>query len=138
MGGIRFEPDGTVTIITGTLDYGQGHASPFAQVLASRLGIPFDRINLLQGDSDELLAGGGTGGSKSLMASGTAIIEGAEKVCEAGRENRRPCAGGGGSRHRVRDRPQRSRTGAAVSFASPARTGRSASWNWLTRSAPVR
>jgi aerobic carbon-monoxide dehydrogenase large subunit len=86
MGGIRFEPDGTVTIITGTLDYGQGHASPFAQVLASRLGIPFEKINLLQGDSDELLAGGGTGGSKSLMASGTAIVEGAEKVREAGRK----------------------------------------------------
>jgi carbon-monoxide dehydrogenase large subunit len=86
MGGIRFEDDGTVTIITGTLDYGQGHASPFAQVLASRLGIPFDKINLLQGDSDELLAGGGTGGSKSLMASGTAIVEGAEKVREAGRK----------------------------------------------------
>jgi carbon-monoxide dehydrogenase large subunit len=84
MGGIRFEADGTVTIITGTLDYGQGHASAFAQVLASRLGIPFDKINLSQGDSDELLAGGGTGGSKSLMASGTAIIEGAEKVREVG------------------------------------------------------
>ncbi len=86
MGGIRFEADGSVTIITGTLDYGQGHASPFAQVLASRLGVPFDRINLLQGDSDELMAGGGTGGSKSLMASGTAIVEGAEKVLEAGRK----------------------------------------------------
>ena len=86
MGGIRFEADGMVTIITGTLDYGQGHASPFAQVLASRLGIPFEKINLLQGDSDELLAGGGTGGSKSLMASGTAIVEGAEKVREAGRK----------------------------------------------------
>ena len=86
MGGIRFEADGTVTIITGTLDYGQGHASPFAQVLSSRLGIPFEKINLLQGDSDELLAGGGTGGSKSLMASGTAIIEGAELVREKGRK----------------------------------------------------
>jgi len=61
MGGIRFEADGTVTIVTGTLDYGQGHASAFAQVLSSRLGIPFERITLSQGDSDELLAGGGTG-----------------------------------------------------------------------------
>jgi carbon-monoxide dehydrogenase large subunit len=84
MGGIRFEPDGTVTIITGTLDYGQGHATPFAQVLSARLGIPFEKIKLHQGDSDDLLAGGGTGGSKSLMASGTAIIEGAEKVREKG------------------------------------------------------
>ncbi|MGH7043800.1 MAG: xanthine dehydrogenase family protein molybdopterin-binding subunit, partial [Acetobacteraceae bacterium] len=86
MGGIRFEDDGSVTIITGTLDYGQGHATPFAQVLASRLGIPFERIKLLQGDSDELLAGGGTGGSKSLMASGTAIAEGADLVIENGRK----------------------------------------------------
>ena len=54
MGGIRFEPDGTVTIITGTLDYGQGHASPFAQVLSERLGVPFEKIKLLQGDSDQL------------------------------------------------------------------------------------
>jgi carbon-monoxide dehydrogenase large subunit len=86
MGGIRFETDGSVTLITGTLDYGQGHASAFAQVLASRLGIPFEAINLLQGDSDELLAGGGTGGSKSLMASGTAIVEAAELVREKGRK----------------------------------------------------
>ncbi|MBV9782608.1 MAG: xanthine dehydrogenase family protein molybdopterin-binding subunit [Acidisphaera sp.] len=85
MGGIRFEPDGTVTIITGTLDYGQGHASPFAQVLVDRLGVPFERIRLLQGDSDELIAGGGTGGSKSIMASGAAIVEASEKVIEQGR-----------------------------------------------------
>ncbi|HKX07878.1 MAG TPA: xanthine dehydrogenase family protein molybdopterin-binding subunit [Stellaceae bacterium] len=86
MGGIRFEADGTVTIITGTLDYGQGHASPFAQVLTSKLGIPFERIRLLQGDSDELIAGGGTGGSKSIMASGAAIIEASEKVIEKGKQ----------------------------------------------------
>ncbi|MEA3072943.1 MAG: aerobic carbon-monoxide dehydrogenase large subunit, partial [Alphaproteobacteria bacterium] len=86
MGGIRFEADGTVTIITGTLDYGQGHAAPFAQVLSDKLGIPFERIRLLQGDSDELLAGGGTGGSKSIMHSGTAIVEAAGKVIEQGKQ----------------------------------------------------
>jgi carbon-monoxide dehydrogenase large subunit len=86
MGGIRFEADGTVTIITGTLDYGQGHAAPFAQVLSERLGIPFERIRLLQGDSDQLLAGGGTGGSKSIMHSGTAIVEASAKVIEQGRQ----------------------------------------------------
>jgi len=86
MGGIRFETDGSVTIITGTLDYGQGHASPLAQVLNARLGIPFERIRLLQGDSDELIAGGGTGGSKSIMASGAAIIEASEIVVEKGRK----------------------------------------------------
>jgi aerobic carbon-monoxide dehydrogenase large subunit len=86
MGGIRFEPDGDVTLITGTLDYGQGHWSPFAQVLATRLGIPFRRIRLLQGDSDELIAGGGTGGSKSMMTSGVAIVEAADKCIEAGKQ----------------------------------------------------
>jgi aerobic carbon-monoxide dehydrogenase large subunit len=86
MGGIRFEADGTVTITTGTLDYGQGHAAPFAQVLSDKLGIPFERIRLLQGDSDELLAGGGTGGSKSIMHSGTAIVEASAKVVEQGKQ----------------------------------------------------
>ena len=86
MGGIRFEQDGTVTIITGTLDYGQGHAAPFAQVLSEKLGIPFECIRLIQGDSDELLAGGGTGGSKSIMHSGTAIVEAAGKVIEQGKQ----------------------------------------------------
>jgi carbon-monoxide dehydrogenase large subunit len=80
MGGIRFESDGTVTIISGTLDYGQGHATPFAQVLSARLGIPFGRIRLLQGDSDEIVFGGGTGGSRSITASGTAILEASELV----------------------------------------------------------
>src|ERR1700730_7096357 len=86
MGGIRFEADGNVTIVTGTLDYGQGHASPFAQVLSEKLGIPFERIRLLQGDSDELIAGGGTGGSRSMCVSGTAIVEATAKVIERGRE----------------------------------------------------
>jgi len=86
MGGIRFEADGDVTIVTGTLDYGQGHWSPFAQVLAARLGIPFGRIRLLQGDSDELIAGGGTGGSKSMIVSGNAIVGAADKVIERGKQ----------------------------------------------------
>lgn len=85
MGGIRFEADGSVTLITGTLDHGQGHAAPFAQVLSDRLGIPFDRICLLQGDSDELIGGGGTGGSKSMMASGSAIVEASALCIEQGR-----------------------------------------------------
>ncbi|MCB4822068.1 xanthine dehydrogenase family protein molybdopterin-binding subunit [Roseicella aerolata] len=84
-GEIRFEADGTVTIITGTLDYGQGHWTPFAQVLHQTLGVPFESIRLIQGDSDLLIAGGGTGGSKSLMASGAAIVEAAQLVIEKGR-----------------------------------------------------
>jgi len=86
MGGIRFEPNGDVTIITGTLDYGQGHWSPFAQVLTEKLGVPFDKIKLIQGDSDLLIAGGGTGGSKSIMASGAAIVEASDKVIDKGKQ----------------------------------------------------
>jgi carbon-monoxide dehydrogenase large subunit len=86
MGGIRFEANGSVTIVTGTLDYGQGHASAFAQVLSSRLGIPFEKIKLFQGDSDELLAGGGTGGSRSMMQSGGAIVEASDILIERGKQ----------------------------------------------------
>ncbi len=83
---IKFNPDGTVTLATGTLDFGMGHATPFAQVLSDRLGIPFEKISLLQGDSDKLAAGGGSGGSKSLMHTGTAIVEASAKVVEKGKE----------------------------------------------------
>ena len=86
MGGVRFNADGTVTVITGTLDYGQGHAAAFAQVLTDKLGIPFDRVRLLQGDSDELVTGGGTGGSRSAMLSGTAIVQASDKVIENGKQ----------------------------------------------------
>jgi carbon-monoxide dehydrogenase large subunit len=86
MGGIRFENNGDVTIITGTLDYGQGHAAAFAQVLSAQLGIPFERIRLLQGDSDQLVAGGGTGGSRSIMMSGAAIAQASQKAIAQGRE----------------------------------------------------
>ena len=85
MGGIRFEADGSVTIISGTLDYGQGHATPFAQVLCRELGVPFDKVRLVQGDSDQLLDGGGTGGSRSIMNAGAVIIASAADVVAKGK-----------------------------------------------------
>jgi len=54
--------------------------------LSERLGIPFERIRLVQGDSDELAFGGGTGGSRSMMASGTALVEASVKVIEQGKQ----------------------------------------------------
>lgn len=86
MGGLRFGDDGRVTIVSGTLDYGQGHRSTFAQILSARMGIPFEQIDLLQGDSDELIVGGGTGGSRSVIAEAGAIYETAAAVIEKGRE----------------------------------------------------
>jgi carbon-monoxide dehydrogenase large subunit len=85
MGGIRFNEDGTVTIITGTLDYGQGHATPFAQVLCAQLGVPFESVKLEQGDSDIVHNGNGTGGSRSITASGMAIVEASKLVIEKGK-----------------------------------------------------
>jgi carbon-monoxide dehydrogenase large subunit len=86
MGGLRFGPDGQVTIVTGTLDYGQGHRAAFAQVLGDKLGVPFDRVTLLQGDSSQLLFGGGTGGSRSIMASGKAILDASDQVIDKGKQ----------------------------------------------------
>jgi carbon-monoxide dehydrogenase large subunit len=84
-GGIHFEADGTVTMLVGTLDYGQGHAAPFAQVLSETLGIPFDSIRLVEGDSDRLQAGGGTGGSRSGQNGSAVLVEAAAKVVEKGK-----------------------------------------------------
>jgi carbon-monoxide dehydrogenase large subunit len=87
LAGITFNADGTVTLTTGTLDFGMGHATPFAQVLSDQLGVPVEKVKLVQGDSDKIQPiGGGSGGSKSLMHSGTAIVQGAAKVVESGKQ----------------------------------------------------
>jgi carbon-monoxide dehydrogenase large subunit len=86
LGKITFEPDGTVKLTTGTLDYGQGHATPFAQVLAAQLGVPFEKITLEQNDSDLVRFGNGTGGSRSITATGAAIVESAALVVGKGKQ----------------------------------------------------
>ena len=85
LGDIKFLADGTVLLSTGTHDHGQGHATSFAQVVSAKLGIPFAAIRLMQTDSDRLPTGGGTGGSKSIMASGNAFNEAADLVIEKAR-----------------------------------------------------
>ena len=85
LGKIVFEGDGSVRLITGTLDYGQGHATPFAQVLCAQLGVPFESVKLEQGDSDVVHAGNGTGGSRSITASGMAIVQASKLVIEKGK-----------------------------------------------------
>jgi carbon-monoxide dehydrogenase large subunit len=85
LGKILFEADGSVKLIAGTLDYGQGHATPFAQVLCAQLGVPFERVKLEQGDSDIVHTGNGTGGSRSITASSMAIIEASKLVIEKGK-----------------------------------------------------
>jgi carbon-monoxide dehydrogenase large subunit len=86
MGGIHFEGDGRITMVSGTLDYGQGHSAPFAQVLATRLGVPFEKIRLVQGDSDQIVFGAGTGGSRSAMMGGGALAQASDLVIKKGLE----------------------------------------------------
>src|SRR6266566_5946921 len=86
LGKINFEPDGSVKLTTGTLDYGQGHATPFAQVLSEQLGVPFEKITIEQNDSELVRFGSGTGGSRSITATGTAIVESSALVIEKGKK----------------------------------------------------
>ncbi|MGH7037366.1 MAG: xanthine dehydrogenase family protein molybdopterin-binding subunit, partial [Stellaceae bacterium] len=82
---IRFEPDGTVSLVTGTQTIGQGHETTFPQILADRLGIPDELIRLVQGDTDLLPLGGGHGSSRATYMGGTAIWRAAEAIVAKGR-----------------------------------------------------
>ena len=86
LGAIHFEADGTVTIITGTMDFGMGHATTYAQMLSDMLGVPFDRIRLVEGDSDRMAYGNGSGGSRSVMFAGAALTESSKIVIERGKQ----------------------------------------------------
>ena len=86
LGAIHFERDGTVTIVTGTMDFGMGHATTYAQMLSDMLGVPFDRIRLVEGDSDRMAYGNGSGGSRSVMFAGAALTESSKIVIERGRQ----------------------------------------------------
>jgi aerobic carbon-monoxide dehydrogenase large subunit len=82
---IRFEPDGTVSLITGTQTIGQGHETTFPQILADCLGVPNELIRLRQGDTDLIPIGGGHGSSRATYMGGTAIFRASEAIVEKGR-----------------------------------------------------
>ena len=70
---IEMQGDGTVTVLSGTMSNGQGHETAFAQLISSQLGIDADQIMVIQGDTDRIPSGHGTGGSASLGIGGAAI-----------------------------------------------------------------
>ncbi len=83
---IRFDPGGTVTVLSGTTQQGQGHVTMYTQLLCSWLGIEPDRVRVIQGDTDRLAFGQGAGGSRS-SAMGTAALQMAkDKVIAKGCE----------------------------------------------------
>ncbi len=92
---IRFEADGTVSLITGTQTIGQGHETTFPQILAHRLGIPNDRIRLRQGDTDQIPMGGGHGSSRATYMGGHGDLAGLGRNYPEGRDDRGQGAGCG-------------------------------------------
>jgi carbon-monoxide dehydrogenase large subunit len=77
---VRFEADGTISLITGTQHIGQGHETTFPQILAHRLGVPNARIRLVQGDTDTIPFGGGHGSSRATYMGGTAIWRASDEI----------------------------------------------------------
>jgi carbon-monoxide dehydrogenase large subunit len=82
---IRFENDGTVSLITGTQTIGQGHETTFPQILADRLGIPNALIRLRQGDTDLIPMGGGHGSSRATYMGGTAMWRASDTIIDKGK-----------------------------------------------------
>ena len=72
-GSVEVCPNGEVVARTGSSSHGQGHETSFAQVVADTLGVPFETIRLVHGDTAETPTGGGTGGSRSLVVGGSAL-----------------------------------------------------------------
>jgi aerobic carbon-monoxide dehydrogenase large subunit len=77
---IRVDSNGFVTAFLGTHNHGQGHATTFAQVLSTRLGVPLDRIEIVEGDTAMVPYGTGTFGSRSMAVGGSALAVAADKI----------------------------------------------------------
>ncbi len=86
MAELRFAEDGSVTLMIGTQSSGQGHETAYAQIIAGGLDIPLDKITVVQGDTDIVSSGRGTGGSRSLPVGGASTQKAVEQVIERGRK----------------------------------------------------
>lgn len=82
---IRVDPGGGAQVLLGTHNHGQGHATTFAQIVTDRLGIPLDRIEVIEGDTNAVPIGTGTFGSRSTAVGGSALDRAAQKVIDKGR-----------------------------------------------------
>ncbi len=82
---IRVNPSGSVVVMTGTHTHGQGHETVFAQVVSEKLGIPFESVEIVHGDTGRVQFGIGTVGSRSLALGGTAILKAADKIIAKGK-----------------------------------------------------
>jgi carbon-monoxide dehydrogenase large subunit len=85
-GEVRVHPTGKVTVFTGSHSHGQGHETTFAQVVADRLGIGLDDVDIQHGDTGKVLFGMGTYGSRSIAVGGSAIVKAIDKVVAKGKK----------------------------------------------------
>jgi carbon-monoxide dehydrogenase large subunit len=85
-GEIRVHPTGSVTVFTGSHSHGQGHETTFAQVVADRLGMPIENVDIVHGDTSKVLFGMGTYGSRSIAVGGTAIVKALDKIIAKGKK----------------------------------------------------
>ncbi len=83
---VRVHPTGSVSVFTGTHSHGQGHETTFAQIVADRLGIPIDKVEVVHGDTSKIPFGMGTYGSRSLAVGGSAIAKALDKIVAKGRK----------------------------------------------------
>jgi carbon-monoxide dehydrogenase large subunit len=83
---IDVDPMGAVTVAIGTQASGQGHETAYSQLAAEGLGVDFDRVRVVQGDTDSVKSGSGTGGSRSLPVGGAALTQAVAKVVEKGKK----------------------------------------------------
>ncbi|HKA79482.1 MAG TPA: xanthine dehydrogenase family protein molybdopterin-binding subunit, partial [Xanthobacteraceae bacterium] len=82
---IKFNPDGTLNVFGGTHSHGQGHATVFAQLVHDRLGVPFDSIRYIQGDTAQVAIGRGTYAARSATVGGNALLKASEAIIEKGK-----------------------------------------------------
>lgn len=81
---VRVQPTGKVSVYTGSHSHGQGHETTFAQIVADKMGLPLEDVDIVHGDSDAVAFGMGTYGSRSLAVGGSAIVKSIDKVLEKG------------------------------------------------------
>src|SRR3954451_20292799 len=85
-GEVRVHPTGKVTVFTGSHSHGQGHETTFAHVVADRLGIALEAVDIVHGDTSKILFGMGTYGSRSIAVGGTAIVKALDKIVAKGKK----------------------------------------------------
>ncbi len=83
---VRVHPTGSVTVFTGTHSHGQGHETTFAQLVVEKLGVAFDNVEIVHGDTDRIPFGMGTYGSRSAAVGGSAIVKAIDKIVEKGKK----------------------------------------------------